>query len=711
MNEPKDNTPEETVAAAQPAAATEEKVVDGDAIAAKFEKAAAFRNKLPKNLDMFVGSILVAFSLFQIYASIFTVQARMLRPIHLAFGISLVFLLYPATKKSSRSSIAWYDYILALLAAGTILYIPFNLDHIIANIGRYTQTEIMIGAIAIVLLFEACRRVVGLPILFIVGGFLLYTFFGSMIPGVFGHRGFNMTQTVTHMFFTLEGVFGTPLGVSATFIFLFVLFGAFLEKTGVGAMFIDLANAMAGRYSGGPAKVAIIASALQGSISGSSVANAASTGPFTIPAMKKLGYKPEFAGGVEAAASTGGQILPPVMGAAAFLMAETTGFPYATIVVAAIVPALLYFSGVLLSTHLEAKKLGLSGMDPKNIPSAMSILKDRGYLLAPLVIIVYLLTTRTTPTHAAMGAMLASIMVHTSKWLGIIPVIVMVVAKDIVGLHFIDYSLVAIGVWVVTCAIRRKVGMTIQELFGVFRVGARGTLSVVIACATAGIIVGAVTLTGVGLTFGNALTQLAAGNIYLLMLFTMIASLILGLGVPTTAKYLIIATVCAPAMIQALLVINGIDMPTDQIILSVHMFIFYFGVAADITPPVALASMATAAIADADVIKTSMQSVRLAIAGFIIPFIFVLSPAMLLVDSTFAEAAPVIGSAMLGMFTLSAGLTGYLRVHCSQPERFILIAAGIAMIHPSWYTDVFGIVVLVAVTLLHTKRKGALKAA
>ncbi|MCL2617026.1 MAG: TRAP transporter fused permease subunit, partial [Defluviitaleaceae bacterium] len=455
--------------------------IDAAAIVSKFEKASAFRNNLPSQFTFIIGTILVAYSVFQLYASIFTVQARVLRPVHLAFALVLVYMLYPAGKNQRRDRIEWYDFMLAGLAGFVTLYIPFNLDHIIRNIGNYTQTDIIIGAIGILLVMEACRRVVGLPILVIVIAFLFYTFFGNIIPGAFGHRGFNMTQTVTHMYYTLEGVFGTPLGVSATFIFLFVLFGAFLEKTGVGQMFIDLASALAGKYAGGPAKVAVIASAFQGTVSGSSVANAASTGPFTIPAMKKLGYKPEFAGAVEAAASTGGQIVPPVMGAAAFLMAEITGYSYGMIVIASAIPALLYFSGVLISTHHEARKLGLRGLDPENIPSAWLLMKERGYLIMPLVFIIYMLATRATPSFAAMGAMLASVLVYSAKWWGLIPIASMAIGKDVLGLHFTQYTLVAIGVWLVICLIRKHIGFTVFELIDILRTGARNALSVVVA--------------------------------------------------------------------------------------------------------------------------------------------------------------------------------------------------------------------------------------
>jgi len=699
----KEKLPEE-IAGASAVNADGSAAIDIEAIAAKFEKASAFRNKLPKSLNLLIATILVAYSLFQIYATIFTIQARVLRPIHLAFALVLVFLLYPASRKMRKDRIAWYDYLLAAVAAYAVLYIPMNLDMIIRQIGNYGQNVIIVGAIGVILVLEACRRVVGLPILVIVLAFLTYTFHGNLVPGAFGHRGFNMTQTVTHMYFTLEGVFGTPIGVSATFIFLFVLFGAFLEKTGVGAFFIDLANAIAGKYAGGPAKVVVIASAFQGTVSGSSVANAAATGPFTIPAMKKAGYKSEFAAAVEAASSTGGQIIPPVMGAAAFLMAEITGYSYGTIVIAALIPSLLYFAGVFISIHHEAKRLGLKGMDPQDVPKAAPLMKERGYLLVPLLVIIYMLVTRATPSFAAMVAMLSSLMVFSLRWQGIIPILGMMVGKDILGLHFTRYTLVGIGIWLLICLIHRRIGVTVYDIIDILRNGARNCLSVVIACASAGLIIGAVTLTGVGLTFGNALASLAGGNIYLLMLFTMIASLILGLGVPTTAKYLIIATVCAPAMIMSLVQMQGLEAPTTAIVLSVHMFVFYFGIAADITPPVALVPMTTSAIAGSDTLRTSLIASRLAIAAFLVPFIFVLHPAMLLIDTTFFHAAPAVLTSLLGMYSLSGGLTGYVHDRCTIPERIILILAGLIMIYPDYISDIVGIAILAFVIIIQRRR-------
>lgn len=674
-----------------------------EAVLDKYDKESAFRNKLPKNIETFVGALLILFSLFQIYTSIFTIQERQLRPVHLGFAMALVYLLYPAKRGLRRDRIEWYDLILAAASVVVTFYIPVNLQYIIKNVGNYGTNEIIIGIGGILLLMEACRRVVGTPILIIVSGFLAYALLGQNIGGSFGHRGYSIRQVITHMYFTLEGVYGTPLGVSATFIFLFILFGAFLEKTGVGKLFIDLANAIAGKQIGGPAKVAVISSALQGTVSGSSVANTVSTGSFTIPAMKKLGYKPEFAGAVEAAASTGGQIMPPIMGAAAFLMAENTGFPYGMIVKSAVIPALLYFTGILISVHHEARKLGLKGMKDADIPKAVPLLKERGHLLIPLVFMIYMLSTRATPAYAALGAMLTSLMVYSIGWLSLAPVAVMVVCKEL-DIHFTTYALCSIGVWMAICLVRRKLGFTFEDILETLKIGARNVLSVAIACGMAGMIVGTVTLTGLGLKFATGLAGLAAGNIYLLMFFTMLSSIILGMGVPTTANYLITSTICAPALISMLVSRNGLDGATEAIIMSAHLFVFYFGIIADITPPVALAAMAGAAIAGGEPFKTGLTATRIAIGAFVVPYIFVLNPAMLMIGASFTTIIINVVTALMGMYALSGGLAGFIEDNCKWYERILLVAAGLGMIIPGFVSDAFGFVVLVGITFIQKSR-------
>ncbi|MDR0468498.1 MAG: TRAP transporter permease [Peptococcaceae bacterium] len=682
------------------------------AILEKYDKESAFRNKLPKTLELCIGAMLISFSLFQLYSSIFTIQERQLRPLHLMFTLALVYLLYPASKNLRRDSIAWYDWIFAGVTVAVTLYIPINLNYIVRNVGNYGTVQIVVGIIGILLLLEACRRIVGVPILIIVTCFLAYTLLGQYLPGTFGHRGYTIRQVITHMYFTLEGVYGTPLGVSATFIFLFILFGAFLEQTGVGKFFIDLANAIAGKRIGGPAKVAVISSAFFGTVSGSSVANTVGTGSFTIPAMKKLGYKPEFAGAVEAAASTGGQIMPPVMGAAAFLMTESTGFPYSRIVLSAIIPAILYFSGVLISVHHEARKDGLKGMVDEDVPKVGVIIKQRGYLLIPLIFMIYMLSSRATPAYAALGAILASLMSYSINWWALLPVGIMLICKEFfIQLHFTRYALIAIAVWMCICLARRKLGFKPMDIIDGLRNGARGVLMVATACAMAGIIVGSVTLTGLGLKFATGLAYLSGGNIYLLMFFTMLSSLVLGMGVPTTANYLITSTICAPAMITLLIGMNGLSGPTPSLIMGAHLFVFYFGIIADITPPVALAAMAGSAIAKGEPFKTGVTATRIAIGAFIVPYIFLLNPAMLMMETDVLVIIQSLFTALLGMYSLSGALAGYVQDDCTWYERVLLAASGLGMIYPETISDIIGIVVLALIIFAQKRRVQLRKAA
>lgn len=692
-------TDEERIAEAELSAREAQEVLE------KYDKESSFRNKLPKNLEIFVGVMLVAFSLFQIYTSIFTIQERQLRPVHLMFAMALVFLLYPAKRGMRRDRIAWYDYLLAAASVLVTLYIPANLAHLVQNIGNYGTLEIVVGITAILLLMEACRRVVGIPILVVVCCFLGYALFGQYIPGTFGHRGYTIRQTVTHMYFTLEGVYGTPLGVSATFIFLFILFGAFLEKTGVGKFFIDMANAIAGKRVGGPAKVAVISSALQGTVSGSSVANTVTTGSFTIPAMKRLGYRPEFAGAVEAAASTGGQLMPPIMGAAAFLLAENTGFTYGMVVTAAIIPAILYFTGILISVHHEARKCGLVGMKEEDVPKIGPIMKERGYLLMPLAFMIYMLAAKATPAYAALGAILAALIANSITWWSLLPIGIMIIGKDVLQIHFTMYALAAIAVWMVICLIRRRLGFRLMDIVDSLRNGARSVLTVAIACGMAGVIVGTVTLTGLGLKFATGLASLAGNNLFLLMFFTMISSIILGMGVPTTANYLITSTICAPALIGMLVSMTpGISEPTVAIIMSAHLFVFYFGIIADITPPVALAAMAGSAIAKGEPFKTGVTATRIAIGAFIVPYIFVLNPSMLMIDVNIVDILLNVSTALIGMYSLSGGLCGFVQDRCTWYERLLLVGGGLGMIIPGLGSDLIGLVLLAFVIIMQKRR-------
>ncbi len=613
------------------------------------DKESAYR-RLTGFWDKFIVGILICFTSFQIYTAVTgTFPAQLQRMIHLGFVICLAYLLYPATKKGRRDKIFILDYVFAGVFFGIVLYYLLNYNALINRSGAYNTTDIIVGAIGVVLVMEACRRVVGLPIVVIATVFIIYAFFGKSMPGFLHHRGYALPRVASHLFYTTEGIIGLPLGTCATYIFLFILFGAFLEKTGIGAFFIDLANAIAGHAAGGPAKVAVLTSALQGTISGSSVSNTVSTGSFTIPLMKSLGYRPEFAAAVEAAASTGGQLMPPIMGAAAFLIADAVGEPYIVIAKAAIIPALLYFTGIWMMIDFEAKKIGLVGIPKEELPKIKPILKERGHLIIPLIVIIVLLGMDYSPIYAA--------------------------SRGIVACMIVPY-------------LRKSTRVPISALGEAFVNGARNIIGVACACAVAGIIVGIVTLTGLGLKLGGGLLTAAGGNMYLTLFFTMVTSLILGMGVPTTANYLITSTIAAPVVMQ-------LGVP----ILSAHLFAFYFGILADITPPVALAAYAGSAIARGNPFDTGVQATKLAIAAFLIPYIFVMNPALILVDTTAIEVVRIIATSLIGMYGIAGGVSGWVQTKTNPIVRILFIVGGLMLINPSVKTDAIGSILIVGLIL------------
>ena len=635
---------------------TEEEIT---AILKKVDKESTFR-KLSGVSYQIVYWIAVAWSCFQLYTAMFGMLAAQLqRSIHLSFAFVLLFLLYPFRSSSTANKLKWTDFLFAAFAGFIGLYLTFNYTRLMEAGGDYSRIDYLVGVCGTLLTLEAARRVVGTPIVVIAGSFLLYAYFGSYFPGFLAHRGYSVERIVSHMYFTTEGILGIPLGVSATFIFLFILFGAFLEKTGIGKLFIDIANAIAGWASGGPAKVAVITSALEGTVSGSSVANTVGSGSFTIPMMKKLGYRPEFAGAVEAAASTGGQIMPPIMGAAAFLMAEFIGMPYIEIAKAAAIPACLYFLGILIEVHFEAKRCNLRGLNRDELPRFLTVLKERGQLFVPLLAIIYVLTEGFTPTYAA---------------------------------------LTGLGLSILAGALRKETRMGFRDIINALEAGARGALGVAIACATAGIIVGVVTLTGLGLKFANGLIELAGGNMFFTLFFTMIASLILGMGAPTTANYVITSTMAAPALVQL-----GVPL------LAAHMFVFYFGIIADITPPVALAAYAGAGIAKSDPFKTGVIASKLAVGAFIVPYIFVYAPAMLLIGTTPLGLLQNLITACGGMFGVGAAMIGFCLAPMNWAERVLFAAAGLMLIDPGTLTDVSGILMLGAGLFIQWRKSRSLK--
>ena len=656
----------------------EQTTINADDIMAKYDKESAYR-RLEGFSAKLVFVICVCWTLFHLYTGLFgTFPSTLQRAPHLATGISLVYLLYPAgSKLSSAKSIPWYDYLLALASAGCGAYHVIFYDQLLLRAGAFTSMDIIISCIAILLLLEAARRVAGLIVTCLSTIFLLYAFFGHHIPrSIFlFHARFTFKRVVCTEWLGTEGILGSPIYVSSTFIFLFLVFATFLKASGVGDWMTNLAMGACGGAVGGPAKAAVIASALQGTVSGSSVANTVSTGSITIPLMKKTGYKPEFAGAVEAAASTGGQIMPPIMGAAAFIMTEYIGCPYSTVALAACVPALLYFTGIFTNVHFEALKNNLHGI-PKDQRQDIRHLLARGwYMVFPVIVIIYLLVAGRSAMTAALWGILACIAI----W----------VVEIIRETHRFDVS--------------QFCKMFIQGLND----SARSAISVAVTCGCAGIIVGVVTMTGLGLKMANGIVALAGGSLYLTMIFTMLCSLVLGMGVPTTANYIIQATISAPALV-------ALGVPA----LAAHLFVFSFGIVADITPPVALAAFAGSGIAGSNPMKTGLNATRLGVAAYLVPYMFVMNPVLVLIN-TGNWTTPVfilmvikaIITALIGMMGLATGFTGYFRTTCRPWERPVLIVSGLLLVDAGTVTDIIGIILFGTVYMFQRLRTGKVASA
>jgi len=614
---------------------------------------------------IFIMLVAAAMSLFHIYTTVFGFfDAPIQRAAFYSFVMVLGYALYPARFKGTLEDRRYppiWDIGFMVLGAVTGLYIIVNHETIVENMGFPSQTDLIMGGIAILLVLELCRRAVGPVLTAICTIFLAYTLWGNYVPGFLTHRGYPLERVISHMYLTTEGIFGIAAGVGTTYVFMFILFGAFLLRTGTGQLFIDLAVALLGNFSGGPAKVAVFASALMGTINGSSVANVVGTGSFTIPLMKSIGYRPEFAGAVEAAASTGGQLMPPVMGAGAFLMADITGIPYSQIIIAAAIPAILYYTGVLTGVHLEAKRTGLQGLPRDRLPNAWKIIKERGILLVPIVAVVYMLLNGYTPPYAAMAGIVTSIVAGA-----ILPS---------TRVHPIRY-------W--------------EALVQ----GARDALGVSVAILAIGFIMGSATLTGAGLKIANGILMLSGGNLFLTLFFTMIASLILGMGLPTTANYLVTATIAAPALVHA-----GVPL------LAAHLFVFYFGIIADLTPPVALAAMAGAGIANAPPVKTGIQAFKLGAPAYLVPYVFCYAPQITLLGYSFWSGVEASFTAVLGVFCLGVSIMGWMLTKVPWWQRPPLFAAAFLLIVPGLETDAVGLVLLLVVAFLqwravHSEKAG-----
>ena len=642
---------------------------DSEDIMLKYDKESSYR-RLEGFPAKLVFLICVLWSLFQLYTGLFgTFPSTLQRAPHLAAGMSLVYLLYPMYGRPGKK-IPWYDYIFACACIGCGLYHVIYYEDLLLRAGSFTQADIVVSCVAILLLLEAARRVAGMVVVTLGSVFLLYAIFGHMIPKTLFlfHARFTFKRVVCTEWLGTEGILGSPIYVSSTFIYLFLIFATFLKASGVGDWMTGIAMGACGGSVGGPAKAAVVASALQGTVSGSSVANTVSTGSITIPLMKKTGYRPEFAGAVEAAASTGGQIMPPVMGAAAFIMTEYIGCSYGTIALAACIPALLYFTGICTHVHFEALKNGLLGLPKEQRPEVGKLLRQGWYMISPVIVITALLIQGRSAMMAAIWGIFC-----------------------------------CLAVWIVEI-IKREKHFDIKSFFNLFIQGledaARSAIPVAVACGCAGIIVGVVTMTGLGLKMANGLVSLAGGSLLLTMVFTMLCSIVLGMGVPTTANYIIQATISAPALV-------ALGTPA----IAAHLFVFYFGIVADITPPVALAAFAGSGIAGSDPMRTGFNAVRLGIAAYLVPYMFVMNPVMVLVN-TGGWAAPVfvlmvlisIATAIIGMVGLATGATGYFRMPCSALERLLLIVSGLMMVHPGHLTDVIGLVIFAAVYLLQRMR-------
>ena len=595
--------------------------------------------------------ITAAFSLWCIYVTLFATFLEEIRlTSFLALIIMLGFLTYPAKKGEQKPDyMPWYDILFMILGTGAFLYFTFNAQNIIQQGTRFAPYQIVIGIIGLLALIEITRRCVGLPILFVALFFLIYALsYGLTNPDFFG----RVRYLVRNLFYTKEGIFSTPVNVCSKYIVVFIIFGAFLERTGISAFFIDLANCIAGRFAGGPAKVSVISSALCGMVSGSSVGNTVTTGSVTIPMMKKTGYRPEFAGAVEAAASTGGQIMPPIMGAAAFLMADFVGVPYSAIIVRAILPALLYFTGIFIAVHLEAKRLGLSGIPRDQLP-VFRVLARKIYLLLPLImLVVWVSGNYMTMQKAASYAIVLSIVVSLFD---------------------------------------RQNRITPKKLIDALEAGGRGTITVAAACGVAGIISGCITMTGLANELINGIIAIAGDKLIIALVLTMLCCIVLGMGVPTTANYCIMAATTAPILIR-------MGVPA----LAAHFFVFYFGIVADITPPVALAAYAGSAIAKSNPMKTAFNASRLAIAVFIVPYVFCFSPALLLIDTNALQVAQIAATSLIGIFGVSAALEGYVFCDMNALVRIAMAAGGILLIDPKPLTDLIGII-LIAGGLLYQK--------
>lgn len=635
----------------------------------RFDRESITRRLSNKQMGWIISAIAIAYALFHLYITFNPMPALLQRAIHVGVGFALIFVIYPATKKSARSRVAWYDWIWFLLSLSGVGYLLMEYQNIVTIRGGIpNQLDILFSIITVLCVLEGTRRITGfiLPVFALI--FLAYPFFSHLnfMPDRLLTRQYDMGDIFGQLYLKTEGLYSTAIGASVTFIFLFILFGAFLSRSGMGQLFNDLALALAGHKKGGPAKVAVISSGFMGSINGAAVANVVGTGAFTIPLMKKVGYDKNFAGAVEASASVGGQVLPPIMGASAFIMAETTGVKYSTIALAALLPALLYYLGVIAQVHFRAGRKDLKGIAKESLPRLKEVLKARGHMLFPIVFLVFLLAKSVPVGFAA------------------------------------AYT---IGFTVLMSMLRKETRMSFMDVLAALEDGTRQSLAVMAACAVVGIIIGVVNLTSFGTVMTSSIVTLGAGSLLLTLILTMLASMVLGMGLPSIPAYIITATMAAPAL-------AGFDIP----ILSAHMFVFYFGIFANITPPVCLAAFAGAGIAGGDPMKTGFQSLKLALAGFIVPFMFIYNPTMLMIDPTglavtakefplppVIEIVAVVLTSVIGVIGLSSALEGYFKGAMNPFTRVGLAVGALLLIYPELMTDVAGGLIVLGIAVFNAR--------
>ncbi|ARU65384.1 TRAP transporter permease [Histophilus somni] len=636
----------------------------------KYDRESVTRQSSSQFNKGLITLVSVLYSLFHLYTTFYPLPTLIQRAVHVGVGAILILLIYLASKKRRQGSVAWYDWLWVIAGMSGMLYLINQYNDIMTVRGGIpNSTDIVMAIITVLVVLEVTRRVTGWILVIFSLLFLIYPFISSMdfMPDSLLTRPYDVGDIFGQLYLKTEGLYSSAVGASVSFIFLFILFGAFLSKSGMGQLFNDLALAIAGDKQGGPAKVAVISSGFMGSINGAAVANVVSTGAFTIPLMKKIGYHKNFAGAVEASASVGGQILPPIMGASAFIMAETTGVSYGTIALAALLPALLYYLGVIAQVHFRAGKQNLKGVPKDQLPRVKAVMKARGHMLLPILALIIFLAQSVPVGYAASYTIVLTILVSQ---------------------------------------LRQETRMGIKDVIEALADGAKQSISVMSACATVGIVIGVMNLTSFGTVITSSIVTLGAGSLFLTLFLTMIASMILGMGLPSIPAYIITATMAAPALAT-------FDVP----VLVAHMFVFYFGIFANITPPVALAAFAGAGIAQGDPMKTGWQSLRLALAGFIVPFIFVYNPNMLMIDVTNAaviaktfplpsafEIINVIVSSVIGVLGLSAAVEGYLKNTIPIWQRIILAIGSLMLIIPEWITDIIGIAVVVVIALLNVRQ-------